>query len=273
MLFPVAILAALLALLVLISGAIAATASSLTVPVPDTFVMNALLHRTAGEYGGAVLIALFAWIAISLKQHGARRLSWLLCLSVAVQGLLGAIPADPASMGLVGTLHALLAQLLFAGSAALVVATSVSWSREPQIIEDYGWPSLRSLSVTLPLLVALQVGLGAAFRQHVLGLMPHIVGAMLVSLFILMVGAFVLQQCKDHPTLQPAGKTLMVSTFVQVFLGIAAFTVRSLPPDTNVILTVSTAHVATGAFLLAASVVLGMQIRRNVVPKGFLKKD
>ncbi|MEP6960633.1 MAG: hypothetical protein ABI995_01040 [Acidobacteriota bacterium] len=268
MLFPAAIFAALLVLLILISGAIAATASSLTIPVPDSFVMNVMLHRTAGEYGGAVAIALFAWLGIAIQHPKGKALAWILCLGVAVQGLLGALPAAGYAGGTLGLLHAFLAQVLLAGSAALVVRASASWSGDPQIIQDYGWPSLRSLSFILPLFVAMQVGLGAAFRQRILGLMPHIIGAMLVSLFILMVGAFVLQQCKDHPTLQPAGKTLMVATFVQVFLGISAFTVRSLPTqETTAILIIATAHVATGAFLLSASVVLGMQIRRNVVPK------
>jgi hypothetical protein len=93
---------------------------------------------------------------------------------------------------------------------------------------------------------------------------------MLVSMFILIVGSFVLQQCKDHKTLSGAGRMMMVVTFVQVFLGLAVFTVRSMPKQSTVaILTIATAHVVTGAALLAASVVLGMHIRRNVVPKGY----
>jgi hypothetical protein len=178
------------------------------------------------------------------------------------------LPADPAAGGILMMLHACNAALLVAGSVALVVGTSKSWSAPPTIVQDYGWPSLRSLSYLLPIFVAIQVALGAGFRQGTVGLMPHVIGAMLVSLFILIVGSFVMQQCKNHPTLEPAGKTLMVFTFVQVFLGIAVFTVRSIPTqDIGPTLALATAHVATGALLLAASVVLGMYIRRNVVPK------
>jgi hypothetical protein len=60
----------------------------------------------------------------------------------------------------------------------------------------------------------------------------------------------------------------MVLTVIQIFLGIAIFTVRSLPnQDESTILIAAAAHVTTGALLFSASAVLGMQIRRNVRPK------
>jgi hypothetical protein len=210
-----------------------------------------------------VLIALYGWIAFMLRRQ--RILAGALLLGVVVQGLLGVLPL---TSSLAPVAHSCLAQTLFAGAVALVVGASPGWSREPQLIQDYGWPSLRSLSISLPLFIAIQVALGAAFRHRLLGLMPHVIGAMLVSLFILIVGSFVLQQCKDHKTLSGAGRTMMVVTFVQVFFGLAVFTVRSMPKqESGAILTIATAHVVTGAALLAASVVLGMHIRRNVVPK------
>jgi len=221
-----------------------------------------LLHRQAGEFVGVALVALFAWI--SFAQPRLRKLSGGLCLGVIAQGVLGVMPLGT----IFALLHSCLAQFLFAGAAALVVATSPGWSREPQFIPDYGWPSLRSLSVSLPVLVALQIALGAAFRHRILGLMPHVIGAMLISMFILIVGSFVLQQCKDHKTLSGAGRGMMATTFLQIFLGLAVFTVRSMPKqETSAILAIATAHVVTGAALLAACVVLGMHIRRNVVPK------
>jgi hypothetical protein len=259
--FGLASLAVLSMLAVMVTGGLATTASSLT--APNGVPAYALVHRQSGEFLGAASIAIFAWI--SLTRPGLRKLAGVLCAGVAAQGLLGAMP--PASR-LAGMGHSVLAQILFAGAVALTVAASSGWAREPQVIQDYGWPSLRSLSISLPVLVAIQVALGAAFRHRLLGLMPHVIGAMLVSMFILIVGSFVLQQCKDHRVLSGAGRAMMVVTFVQVFLGLAVFTVRSMPKqETGAILAIATAHVATGAALLAASVVLGMHIRRNVVRK------
>jgi hypothetical protein len=215
-----AIFGVVLTFALLVTGGLATTAASLT--IPEGVPTYALLHRQAGEYGGAVLIALYAWIAFTVPRQ--RILAGALGLGVVVQGLLGVMPLTSSFAPLA---HSLLAQVLFAGTVALAVGASPSWSREPQLIQDYGWPSLRSLSITLPLFIAIQVALGAAFRHRLLGLMPHVIGAMLVSLFILIVGSFVLQQCKDHKTLSGAGRTMMVVTFVQVFFGLAVFTVRS----------------------------------------------
>jgi hypothetical protein len=260
MLFGATILAALLTFTVLVTGGLATTASSLT--VPEGVLFYSMLHRQAGEFAGAAVIGLFAWI--SFAQPRLRKLAGALCLGVVAEGLLGLMPLENS----VALLHSCLAQLLFAGAIALVVKASPGWSREPQFIPDYGWPSLRSLSISLPLLVGIQVALGAAFRHRLLGLMPHVIGAMLVSMFILIVGSFVLQQCKDHKALSGAGRLLMVATFVQVFLGLAVFTVRSMPSQqTAAILAIASAHVVTGAALLGASVVMGMHIRKNVVPK------
>lgn len=260
MLFTIALLALGSTLGILVTGGLATTATTLT--VPEGVLYYAMLHRQAGEFLGAAAIALFAWI--SFAQPRLRILGGVLCLGTALEGLLGVLPLESG----VAMLHSCLAQALIAGAVALVLASSRGWSRPPQVIQDYGWPSLRSLSISLPLLVAIQVGLGAAFRNRMVGLMPHVIGAMLVSMFILIVGSFVLQQCKDHKALSGAGRLLMVATFVQVFLGLAVFTVRSMPSQqTGAILAMATAHVVTGAALLGASVVMGMQIRKNVVPK------
>jgi hypothetical protein len=256
------ILVALLTLVVVATGALATTASSLA--DPEGVLFYAVLHRQAGEFGGAAILAILVWISFS--QPKLRSMAAALCVGAMAQGVLGAMPLESG----VGVLHSLLAQVLLAGTLALVVAVSPGYTQAPQLIADYGWPSLRSLSIFLPLLISIQVALGAAFRHRLLGLMPHVIGAVLTTMFVLIVGSFVLQQCKDHRILAGFGRVMMVMTFVQVFLGLAIFTVRSMPPpqEPSAILAIATAHVLTGGLLLAASAVLGMHIRRNVTPKG-----
>ena len=63
--------------------------------------------------------------------------------------------------------------------------TSYGWQKGPQIVEDSGWPSLRSLAVTASVLTLAQVALGAGFRHRAFGIMPHIVGAIIVAMFLL----------------------------------------------------------------------------------------
>ena len=245
---------------VVVTGALYTTSKTLN--APEVLALWTTGHRHAGEAGATLGLLIFGWIA--WKRPPSRRGAAALCVGLLAQAGLGSVDLGPAG----GALHAMLAQALVAGAACLWVTLTEAWTAPPMPIQDYGWPSLRSLSVSLPTLIALQIALGALFRQGLLGLMPHVIGAMLVSMFIMMVGAFVLQQCKDHKALAGAGKHLMAATFLQVFLGIAIFTFRSMSQSAVAwILGLAAAHVATGALLLSASAVLGMHIRRNVTPK------
>lgn len=248
-----AMAAALFALLTLISGALATTASTLTQPFSNA-VVSAGGHSRTGEILGTLIIVSLLFVAV--KDKAARGLAFALCAIVAMQAFVA------------GLLHATMGQVLLAGTAGVVIATAPSWKGAPEHVGDYGWPSLRSLGALLPFLVLTQVALGAAYRQRVMGLMPHIVGAIFVSLIILIVCAFTLQQCPTHKILRAAAQTLMVFTFTQVFLGISAFTVRMMPNATAApVLAFTGGHVTVGALTLAASVVLSMQIRRNMLPK------
>jgi heme A synthase len=95
--------------------------------------------------------------------------------------------------------------------------------------------------------------------------LPHIVGAMIVTLVILIASTFVLQQFPNHQALHRSATVLLTLTFVQIFLGILAFFTRldaAAHPLAMVLSTV--AHVAVGASTLAASIVLAIQIRYNV---------
>lgn len=247
---------ALLLFVILAAGALATTSRTLPDPTDALYFLN--LHRMTGEYLGAAVIALYVWIAATRRQH--RIFAAVMAAACTANGLVG-VTADLALV------HSLLAQFLCAAAVVMIVAGAERDASTAKV-RDYGWPSLRSLSVVLPALIATQIALGAAFRQGVFGLMPHVIGAMLVTILVLTFGSFVLQQCKSHTILSAGGRTFMVVTFVQVFLGLAVFTARSLPTqETAAILVTATAHAVTGAALLAASLTLAVQVRRYVIPK------
>ena len=118
-----------------------------------------------------------------------------------------------------------------------------------------------------PVLVLAQVMLGAAYRHRAMGLAWHIVGAMVVALTILIVGMCVMQGCGMHRALRPAGIALLIIGLTQVLLGFAALTTEMLAPDNTTPLPVilsTVAHVGVAAATLAASLVLAIQVRRNV---------
>ena len=222
-------------------------------------------HRMIATVVGSLTIILAIWIARVEKRRWMRKLGWIAVGGVVAQGLLGGATVLLLQPAPISIAHACLAQLFFSVTVAIAVFTSRNWQQGPDPVEDYGWPSLRSLAILTPHLVLAQIALGAGFRHRAFGLMPHIIGAMIVPLAILLVGMFVLQQFPRHRALRPAAVALLSITGVQVLLGIGAYFARleaAAYPLAMVLTTV--AHVATGGLTLAASVVLAIQIRRNV---------
>jgi heme a synthase len=222
-------------------------------------------HRMVATFVGLLTIGLAIWLSRAEQRPWMRKLGWIALGAVIAQGLLGGLTVLLLLPPAVSVSHACLAQLFFSTTVAIAIFTSRSWQRGAEIVEDYGQPSLRSLAVVIPALVLAQIALGAAFRHGAMTVLPHILGAMVVAAAILIVCAFVLHQFPEHRALRPAAITLLVVTLVQVMLGIGAYYARldaSRNPVAMVIVTV--AHVATGALTLASSVVLAIQIRRNV---------
>jgi cytochrome c oxidase assembly protein subunit 15 len=222
-------------------------------------------HRMVATFVGMLTVGLAIWLAVAEPRRWMRRLGWAALAAVILQGVLGGLTVLLLLPPAVSVSHACLAQLFFSTTVAIAVFTSRGWHAGPAMVEDYGWPSLRSLSILTPALILVQIALGAAFRHGAIGVLAHIIGAMVVALVTLILGAFVLHQFPNHATVRGGAKIMLAVTLVQVFLGIETYFARlgaAEKPMAMLIFTI--AHVATGALTLASSVVLAIQIWRNV---------
>jgi heme a synthase len=222
-------------------------------------------HRLVATTVGFLTIILAFWLQRADPRPWMRKLGWAALGAVVGQGLLGGATVLWLQPPAVSTAHACLAQLFFSTTVAIALFTSRGWLAGPALVEDYGKPSLRTLAVIAPVMVVCQIALGAAFRHRALSLIPHIAGAMIVSLSLLIVGVFVLTQFPKHSALARAAYTMLGVTTAQVFLGVASYWARmdaANNPLAMVLVTV--AHVATGGLTLASTIVLSIQIRRNV---------
>ena len=260
-LFRLAILLAVSALLLIIGGAMVGPG---TQPTPAAIST----HRIAATAVSLLALVVTLWLAFGDPRPQARRLGWLTLALAVLQDSVGhaaVLTRIPVTGGIA---HALMAPLFFAAVVAIAVVTSPGWNKGPEHVRDYGWPSMRSLAILTPIVVIIQILLGAAFRQKALTLLPHVLGAMFVALVILLESIFVLQQFPTHRALRPAAKTLLGVAFGQVFLGLTALIMKSMAEDTDpaVIITVAS-HVTGGALTLATTIVLSIRIRRNVQPR------
>jgi hypothetical protein len=183
--------------------------------------------------------------------------------------LLLAVPVrDLASFRIV---HACLAQALFVFSWAAMLVTSPRWLKGPSIVQDGGFPSLRSLSVFTAGVTAVQVILGAAFRHGSMSVVPHVVGAIVTTVIVLVLATFTITQFPKHRVLVGSSWHLIGMVTIQIGLGVVAFVGRLNHPEGIVpsdgLVASTVAHVVGGALTLASTVALAIQVRYHVRPR------
>jgi heme A synthase len=199
--------------------------------------------------------------------------SWLsipaLLLSLAT---LAAIGAGYPRAGSFGSPHfealgALALQLQFAALTLLALITSPVWKSTHPIFRDGGWPSLRTLAFSAPLITLAQIALGAAFRYHLMGVIPHVVWAFVSAIVLLLFGAFVLTQNEAGDSLRRVAVALLVFVCVQVCLGVAALLASVAEMQKAAWMPVATtSHLIAGALVFASTLLLTAFVLRCALP-------
>ena len=224
-------------------------------------------HRLVATTVGFLTIILSVWLWRADPRRWMKKLGLWALAGVIVQGVLGGLTVILLLPPAVSVAHACLAQLFFSATVALALFTSKRWFSGPVYVKDMGWPSLRSMAIVAPVAVLAQIALGAAFRHGAMSVIPHLLGAVIVAMILLMEGAFILHQFPENPNLAPYAKAVLAMTFIQIFLGVGAFMARmsSTAPAAEMLMT-TVAHVAGGGLTLAFTILLSIQIRRQVLP-------
>ena len=214
-------------------------------------------------WSGVAVTILMAGLVFSLSRSKAqswlRLLAWAAFAATVVQCSV-ALETGPLPVP-VRVAHTVLALLLFSSTMVVAVFTSESWNQVPKPIQDGS--RVRFLATTTAALVLLQVSLGAIFRHGVTDGIPHILGALVVAVFLGPAMAAILRT--ETPEVRSAAIALIMLTTVQLLLGFALLTMQSFDDiDPLIVIIATTAHVAMGAFTLAAAVVTAILIRRAI---------
>lgn len=211
----------------------------------------------------AGVAALTIIAVLAMRSAGAegwlRRLGWTMLAAVVIQALLGLVPLpQPPAVRIA---HAFLAQLFFPLTVVIAGLTSRAWRPRPAPMNGAGVLQL-ACKIT-PLAVLAQVALGTLFRHGALGVGLHIMGAFLVALLMLCMALPVIYG-PEYRALQMAAKVFLTVASVQVFLGLALFSMQSMDVDPAAMILVTMIHAAVAALTLAATVILALLIRRDV---------
>jgi cytochrome c oxidase assembly protein subunit 15 len=283
-------------LLVCAGGLVTSTGSGLAVPDwPLSFgqvfprmeggVLFEHGHRMIAAAVGLLTVVLAFWIARVEPRGWVRGLGWAALAAVVLQGALGGLTVLMKLPDAVSVAHAGVAQVFFSITVVLALVTSPRWGRVAMRVEPAGAVSTRTLALVLVIAVYAQVIMGAVVRHSGAGLaipdfplaygrllppftssliayhFAHRVGAVLVTALVVWVAFRVLRRHGSEALLRRPALLLVVLAAWQFFLGaLTIWTRRAVVP--------TTAHVATGALLLATSVVLAVRAQVLVTAPG-----
>ncbi len=225
-------------------------------------------HRMIAGTVALLTMILALWLWRSDPRRWVRRLGGIAVLAVMAQAVLGGITVLFYLPVTVSVSHACLAQVFFCITVSLALFTRPDWRWDEPKIVDSSAPSLPRLSVATTVAIFVQLMLGAGFRHHGFGIIPHVIVAGLVTLGALGVLARVLSYFRREPRLKRAALLLAGLLGAQIFLGIGSYleilgaqhNPQPLPP----VVAITTTHVAVGALVLASSLVLTLQTYRFV---------
>ncbi len=234
-------------------------------------------HRLFGALVGltTLVLAWYLW-----RRDGRRFVHGLVgtaAMLVILQGILGGLrvtgsftlstlPEDMAPSIALAVAHGVLGQLFLALLVGLAVAVSGHWREAPAAVERTTAGGDHTLQAVLVATLVVQLVLGAIQRHLAQGLIVHITLAAVVTMVAVIAGARAWGFYHGVWPVQRLGQLLIGLVSVQVALGIAALAVTQgqavVGSPTTLEVTITTAHQAFGALLLAASVALAVWTRR-----------
>ena len=133
-------------------------------------------------------------------------------------------------------------------------------------MEDSKNFSFRRLCVLTTGSIYLQLILGAALRHSKSGIVFHLAGALAVTVLVMLVVSRVFRYYPKVASLFRPAVVLSILLLGQLFLGIGSYLIRlaarqDIQPAVAMV-TITTAHVAVGALVLATSLILTLQSYR-----------
>jgi cytochrome c oxidase assembly protein subunit 15 len=189
---------------------------------------------------------------------------------VVAQGLLGGITVLFFLPTPISVAHACLAQIFFSLTIVLALATSERWQQPAARVVEEDSPPLSQMTILTSAAIFLQLVMGAALRHKGFGILPHLIGAGVVTALVLWTLYRVLSRHSILPSVFQPAVTLGGLLMVQLLLGGASYLVREAtagaPQPMPVMVYITVAHVAVGAATLASSVWLMLEANRVLRP-------
>jgi cytochrome c oxidase assembly protein subunit 15 len=233
-------------------------------------------HRMVATAVGILTIVLAFYLQLRESRPWVKRLGWAALGAVIAQGLLGGLTVKLNLPLIVSAAHATLAQLFFLITVSLAVFTSRRWVESEPVHQVVEGPPVRALCVFSLVVILTQLVVGATLRHAATWdqdlpaplLVALICGAVDVTLALITTIATVTLRFRNETYLARPSSVAAVLLLVQLGLGVAAYITRLRSPYDPQPLTpmvaVTVAHVACGALVFAATIVLTLRVFKIV---------
>lgn len=228
-------------------------------------------HRFIAGVVGMTTLLLAVWAYFSERRAWLQKLGLIALAGVLAQAGIGGLRVlFPEHKALIAVPHALIAQSFFAVIVAIAVFTSRSWSSSHEVKADVHNLPLRKLVAATVGAVLIQLVLGAGFRHQAFGIIPHILGAAVVTLLITATAVLVMGRHKGDDYLARPARIVLALLVVQLGLGVSAYLARLAsagdPQPLEPMISLTVAHLVVGGLILATMVVLALRCDQVLAP-------
>ena len=228
------------------------------------------VHRVIAGIVAILTLALAIWIARVETRRWMRRLGWTALGLVVAQAVLGGIRVLEGHAAISATAHAILAQIFFITLVSIALFTSAWWQSQGSSFQDARSPRVTTLATWTTAAIFVQLVLGASFRHGAFGILPHLIGAAVVSVMVIWAAAVAKRRFARVPAMRRSVIWLHSTFGTQIILGGFAYWAIVSSADTTqpglTYVLLSVAHVAVGALLLASSLLFTLVSYRLVHP-------
>jgi len=227
-------------------------------------------HRMIAQFVGFLTIILAIWTWRTERRQWMKYLGVAALGLVIAQGILGGLTVLFYLPPVISSFHAALGQTFFCTTVAIALFTGRKWVEEvPQVGREIRRPRLITLTLLSIFVLYVQLILGAMFRHKGMSWWPHIVNAAVVAIVLTWTVIRALSQYSKIEDVRRPAIAMLSLLVAQLCLGFVAFLTRvawghdAVQPELPMVIS-TVAHVAVGALLLATTVILAIQVWRQV---------
>lgn len=274
-------LVAVMAFLLILTGALVSGASGVPVVAEWGHLFTSAAQVPPVKYLGAyravvvavvlltLLLALWLWRSDSQRYVKILVTVTLGAIAIVAAVALLAAHQPPSTAGIL--LYEFGVRIFFSLTVCLALFTRTDWRWDYPKAADLASPSLRQVMIfTTGALFLLSV-LGEGFRRKAVGIAPHIVLGIAVTLCAVWVLEMALSKFSQLSAFKMSAILLAELVGLQLFLGIITLSLeleaRAAPGAHPGVLVMSVTHAAVGALVLATSLFVTFQAFKYLAPE------